>query len=205
MNLGEAASKCCRGPVSPNASLGGRGSAPKQRANALAVIRRRREWDMTMEDDLLKKFISLVGPALEEEGRILLGRTYIRGKPRGILNLIDERYYQRICWKAAMTRWDAHIEKGTYGLSLHSPDNEKEPFAVFERSATQVRPENRRFPRLKKTLKVSRRQRKALSNSPTVVRFSYRPVEVERFQTLDDGESVSLAGPARKPERKASE
>ena len=85
-----------------------------------------------MEDDLLREFISLVGPALEEEDRIVLGRTLIRGNARGILNLMNERYYQHICWKAAMTRWEAHIERSTYDLSLHSSDDEKEPFAVFE-------------------------------------------------------------------------
>jgi hypothetical protein len=109
----------------------------------------------TMENDLLKKFIFLVGAALEEEDRIILGRTFIRSRsnPRGILHLVDERYYQRICWKAATTRWDAHIERGRHDLSLHSSDETEKCFAAFEMKLWMTARGETEIPEIKKILK----------------------------------------------------
>jgi hypothetical protein len=85
-----------------------------------------------MSNHVLKDFISLSGAALEEEDRIILGKTYFRKKPSGILRVNNEHPYQYICWKASMARWDAVVEAEHHDLELRAPNETGAPLAVFE-------------------------------------------------------------------------
>jgi hypothetical protein len=103
---------------------------PSRRAETATSMHRGKK---SMLDNVLKEFISLSGAAIEEEDRIILGRSYVRGVPCGILRLNNERYYQFICWKACMARWDADVEAhGQHDLVLSVPSETGKLLAVFE-------------------------------------------------------------------------
>jgi len=84
-----------------------------------------------MSNDILKDFISLAATSLEAEDRKILGLVRLRGANGGILRLVNERYYQFICWRAAIARWEATVEVGFHDLVLRRSEDDTH-FAVFE-------------------------------------------------------------------------
>lgn len=65
-------------------------------------------------DDIIPRF----GQSLEAEDRYIIGGTQLRNQFGGVLQLPSERYYQFICWRAAISRWTATVETAIEGCQV---------------------------------------------------------------------------------------
>ena len=60
---------------------------------------------------LLDELVTTGGLALQAEDCLLRAAVHHRGERGGLVRLRNERYYQFIIWRAALSKWHAEVER----------------------------------------------------------------------------------------------